>query len=70
MSKLKTSSYRPQQTLLRLLAEANNWSSVCGVEVVLEGSFEQARLWTGSEVSAEIREEGRKLLRDVLEQEG
>ena len=60
--------YQPQQTLLRLLAEAHRWSSVCGVEVVLEGSFEQARFWTGLEVDAKIRKEGRKLLRNVLDQ--
>ena len=66
---MSRTSYRPKQTLLRLLAEAHDWSSVCGVEVVLEGSFEQARFWTGSEVDAKTREGGRTLLRDVLDQQ-
>ncbi|GAA6003487.1 hypothetical protein JCM10207_000355 [Rhodosporidiobolus poonsookiae] len=56
-------AYKPRMTIMRKIAEDRNWQTICGVEVVLEGCFEQAKLWTGVEISLETREAGRKVLR-------
>ncbi|KAL7004324.1 hypothetical protein EMMF5_006150 [Cystobasidiomycetes sp. EMM_F5] len=56
-------AYKPRMTIMRKIAEGLNWRTICGVEVVLEGCFEQAYLWTGKEVDFQTREKGRALLR-------
>lgn len=35
--------YKPRMTRMRQLAEDSGWHTVCGVEVALEGCFEQVR---------------------------
>ncbi|GAA6030614.1 hypothetical protein JCM8097_006237 [Rhodosporidiobolus ruineniae] len=56
-------AYKPRMTIMRGIAEERGWKTICGVEVVLEGCFEQCKLWTGIEVPFAVREEGRKILR-------
>ncbi|BGP20930.1 hypothetical protein JCM10213v2_009095 [Rhodosporidiobolus nylandii] len=56
-------AYKPRMTIMRGIAEKSGWKTICGVEVVLEGCFEQCKLWTGIEVPLEVREAGRKVLR-------
>ncbi|KAM0753951.1 Aminoacid dehydrogenase-like protein [Meredithblackwellia eburnea MCA 4105] len=58
-------AYKPRMTLIRKIADDRNWETICGVEVVLEGCFEQAYLWTGKVVDLPTREAARKLLRDM-----
>ncbi|KAL8283693.1 hypothetical protein RQP46_005488 [Phenoliferia psychrophenolica] len=56
-------AYKPRMTLIRKIAEDRGWKTICGVEVVLEGCFEQTYAWTGKVVPLETREAGRKILR-------
>ncbi|KAI5475359.1 3-dehydroquinate synthase [Pseudohyphozyma bogoriensis] len=56
-------AYKPRMTLIRKIAEDRKWQTICGVEVVLEGCFEQTYAWTGKIVPLEVREAGRKVLR-------
>ncbi|GAA5852000.1 hypothetical protein JCM8547_000123 [Rhodosporidiobolus lusitaniae] len=57
-------AYKPRMTIMRRIAEERGWATICGVEVVLEGCFEQAKLWTGKEIPLDVREAGRKVLRE------
>ncbi|KAK4702194.1 hypothetical protein P7C70_g4032, partial [Phenoliferia sp. Uapishka_3] len=56
-------AYKPRMTLIRKIADDRDWQTICGVEVVLEGCFEQSFAWTGKVVDFETREAGRKILR-------
>ncbi|BGP20964.1 hypothetical protein JCM10213v2_009136 [Rhodosporidiobolus nylandii] len=56
-------AYKPGMTIMRGIAEKSGWKTICGVEAVLKGCFEQCKLWTGIEVPLEVREAGRKVLR-------
>ncbi|ORY56197.1 hypothetical protein BCR35DRAFT_335500 [Leucosporidium creatinivorum] len=58
-------AYKPRMTIIRQIAEDRGWQTICGVEVVLEGCFEQCYLWTGKIVPSEVREGGRKILRQA-----
>ncbi|GJN89458.1 hypothetical protein Rhopal_002444-T1 [Rhodotorula paludigena] len=57
-------AYKPRMTIMRGIAEERGWSTICGVEVVLEGCFEQCKLWTGIDVPFDVREGGRRILRE------
>ena len=48
------------------LAEAAGWRVLLGTEALVGQGIEQARLWTGVEVDTELREEGRRVVREVV----
>jgi pentafunctional AROM polypeptide len=50
-------SYKPNKTPLIQMAESKGWSSIAGIEILLQQAYHQFRLWTGKTApEAEIAE--------------
>jgi quinate dehydrogenase len=59
--------YHPSpNTEISKLAKTLGWSVIMGTEAMIGQGFEQARLWTGIEITDEMREEARRCIREAI----
>jgi quinate dehydrogenase len=59
--------YHPSpNTEISALAKKSGWPVIVGTEAMVGQGFEQARLWTGIEITPEMRESARKSVQEAI----
>ena len=59
--------YHPSpNTEISKIAKTLGWPVIMGTEAMIGQGFEQARLWTGIEITNEMREEARRCIREAI----